>query len=479
MDYGALACGLALPWLLGFALLAALDWPRPAAAATRVAGGTALRLGYGYFVGLLLLTLWMRAVSLAGVDFGRLSIGLPLLVATAGLGVWAARRRRLGLEVLRDLPRWILRPPLARWQRWVWLLLLAWLAVRFALLAAEVAWRPLYPWDAWVQWATKARVWYELGHIVPFVHADAWLAGAPGAYFDASPNYPATVPLLQVWSCVALGRWDDSAMNWPWLLMLVALTLTVYGVLRDAGLSPFGALIGAYLVASLPFVDVHVALAGYADLMMAAVYTLAALAFYRWARGREPHDAVLALLLALACPLIKIPGVIWALTLLPGVVVTLLPRRGPQLVALAFGVGALTLLFLAQSAPLIMGHRLHLDFEPPWRSLSEAYFLFNNWHLLWYAVVALAVIGARQLARPPLAPLTSVVAAGLAFLAVVFTFTNVAAWVTDFTTVNRATLHLAPLLVCLCVLLWRELFAPRPATMPVATEKPALATADA
>jgi hypothetical protein len=479
MDYGALACGLALPWLLGFALLAALDWPRPAAAGGQVAGGHALRLGYGYFVGLVLLTLWMRALSLAGISFGRLAIGLPLLVGTAALWVWAARRGRLRLQTLRNLPRWLLRPPFARWQRVVWLLLLAWLALRFALLAAEVAWRPLYPWDAWVQWATKARVWYELGHIVPFVHADLWLAGAPGAYFDASPNYPATVPLLQVWSCVALGRWDDAAMNWPWLLMLVALTFAVYGALRDAGLSPFGALIGAYLVASLPFVDVHVALAGYADLMMAAVYTLAALAFYRWARGREPRDAALALLLALACPLIKIPGAIWALTLLPGVIVALLPRRGPRLVALAFGVGALTLLFLAQSAPLIMGHRLHLEFEPPWRSLSEAYFLFNNWHLLWYAVVALAVIGAPRLVRPPLAPLASVVAAGLAFLSVVFTFTNVAAWVTDFTTVNRATLHLAPLLVCLCVLLWRELFAPRPASVAAATETPALAAADA
>jgi hypothetical protein len=477
MDYFALACGLALPWLLGFALLCALDWPHSGSAAQPGAGRNALRLGYGYFVGALLLTLWMRALSLAGVGFGRLAIGLPLLASSVALLVWAARRHRLPLAALGSLPRWLLRPPLPRGQRLAWILLLAWLVLRLALLAAEVAWRPLYPWDAWVQWATKARVWYELARIAPFVHADLWLGGAPGAYFDASPNYPATVPLLQVWSCIALGRWDDSAMNWPWLLMLVALTLAIYGALRDAGLPLFGALVGAYLVASLPFVDVHVALAGYADLMMAAVYTLAALAFYRWTRRRDPTDAVLGLLLALACTLIKIPGVIWALTLLPGVIVALLPRRGPQLVALAFGAAALVLLFLAQSAPLILGYRLHVDFEPPWRSLAEAYFLFNNWHLLWYAAVALAILGVRQLFRPPLAPLAAVVASGLAFLFVVFTFTNVGAWVTDFTTVNRATLHLAPLLLCLCVLLWQELTAPRPASLP--TQQPALALADA
>src|SRR5271165_6911766 len=410
MDYVALACALLLPWLLGFALLCALDWPRPSALpALPSAGGTALRLGTGYFVGALLLTFWMRGLSAAGIAFGRLSIGAPLLLMAVLLCLWAARKQRLPLATLRDLPRWLIHPPLPRWQRLAWTLLLAWLALRFALLAAEVLWRPLYPWDAWVQWATKARVWYELGRIVPFVHADVWLAGSSGAYFDASPNYPATVPLLQVWSCIALGRWDDSAMNTPWLLMLLALSLAVYGALRDAGLPLLGALVGAYLVASLPLLDVHVALAGYADLMMACVYTLAALAFYRWTLDRDRRDAALALLLALACPLIELPGVIWAATLLPGALIALLPRQGPRLVALGFGVAALVLLFLAQSSPLILGQRLHVDFEPPWRSLAEAYFLFANWHLLWYAVAALSIIGARRLARPPLVALTAVV----------------------------------------------------------------------
>jgi len=475
MAYLSLACGLFLPWLFGFALLSALDWPTTSAAAANRAGGTALRLGYAYLVGALLLTLWMRVLSLSGIDFGRLSIGGPLLLGAVALLVWALRRQRIPLQAWRDAPRMLVRPALPRWQRLAWTLLLAWMALRFALLAAEVAWRPLYPWDAWVEWATKARVWYELARIVPFVHADVWLAGAPGAYFDASPNYPASVPLLQVWSCIALGRWDDSAMNWPWLLMLIALALSVYGALRDAGLSLLAALVGAYLAASLPLLDAHVALAGYADLMMACVYTLAALAFYRWTLRRDPRDAALALLLALCCPLIKVPGAIWALTLLPGVVVALLPRFGPRLVALAFGVGALVLLFLAQSAPMILGHRLHADFQPPWHALGEAYFLFANWHLLWYAIVALAIIGARRLIRPPLAPLAVVVASGLAFLGVVFTFTNVAAWVADFTTVNRATLHLAPLLVVLCVLLWQELSQARSA----AVEQPAFAAADA
>jgi hypothetical protein len=295
--------------------------------------------------------------------------------------------------------------------------------------------------------------------MVPFVPADVWLAGGTDAYFDAAPGAPATIPLLQVWGCVALGRWDDSAMNWPWLLMAIALSLSVYGALRDAGIQRLGALVGAYFVVSLPLLDTHVALAGCADLMLSGVYALAALALQRWALRRDQFDATLALLLALACPLIKPSGALWALTLLPGVAVVLLPRRGLKIVGASFGVAALLVLALAQSDTTLAGYRLHLDYQPQWRSQVAAYLLLGNWHLLWYAALAAALLGARTLLKPPLVPLTMVVAWGLALLLVAPAFSGASAALADFTTFNRATLHLAPLLICLMLLVWRELTA--------------------
>jgi hypothetical protein len=480
MDYAALASGLSLPWLLGLSILLALDWPRTRREAGAERGGaTALRLGYGYFIGLLLLTLWMRALSITGIRFGWIAIGVPLLAGTAMfLGV-AARRGRLDVAAVRTAVVALARPSLPRLHTWVWWLLVGWLTLRFALLAAEVAWQPLYPWDAWVQWATKARVWYELGRIVPFVGTDAWLSETSGAYFDASPNSPATIPLLQVWSCIALGRWDDSAMNWPWLLMLIALTLGVYGALRDFGLPPIGALVGAYLVASLPLVDVHVALAGYADLMLAAMYALAALVLYGWTLHRDSRNAGIALLLALACPLVQPLGLVWALTLLPAVIVALLPRRGIKLVAASFGVAALTILALGQSQKTILGYRLHLDFQRPWQSLIDSYLLLANWHLLWYCVIALALLGAPRLVRGPLAPLAMIVASGLAFVFFVAAYPDAVARTIGFTTINRATLQLAPLLVCAGVLLWREMTVTPAAAAREATGAPVSAAADA
>jgi hypothetical protein len=324
-------------------------------------------------------------------------------------------------------------------------LLVAWLVLRFATLLLDVVWTPLYPWDAWIQWATKARVWYSLGHMVPFGRTDAWFAANGALWFDASPNYPATVPLWQVWSSLALGRWDDALMNLPWWLTGVAFAIAMYGALRMNGLDSLAATVGAWLTSSLPLANVHIALAGYADLPMASYYALAALATWRWSLERSVPSAVMALLFAIACMTIKTPGIVWALTLLPGIVLAVMPQRGPRVVAAAVAAVLLALAVLAQTHPMVLGYRLHLDFAPAWQALVDSLFLLGNWNLLWYAVIAAAIVAWPILRTPAFVVLSSTMASGVLFLFVAFAFTNARNWVNEQTTVNRAVLHLAPL----------------------------------
>jgi hypothetical protein len=112
---------------------------------------------------------------------------------------------------------------LAGVERALWIAAMVWLVLRFALLLLEVTMRPLYPWDAWTQWATKARVWFALKTMVPFVGVPDWFALPSGtAYYDAAPTYPATVPLSQAWSATLLGRFDDALVNLPWWLTALA-----------------------------------------------------------------------------------------------------------------------------------------------------------------------------------------------------------------------------------------------------------------
>ena len=464
-----LLSGLLLVWAFGIACLAAL--PRRA---TQVdgPGERAWLTGAGGLAGFFLATLWLRALSAAGIAFGAATIALPILAATLALGAWCFRRNRRGHgETEAPSPAGTLGTRLrgtaaacaaaisgrelpAR-DRLLWRLLLAWLGVRATLLLVEVATRPLFPWDAWTQWATKARVWYELGRIVPFERVDAWFA-APGAtYFDAGPHYPGTVGLMQVLASNFLGRWDDTLMNLPFWMLAVAFAFAIYGALRAMAFTPTWALAGTWLVSSLPLANTHVALAGYADLPLAIYFCVAILACLRWLRTRELADAALAILLLAACPLIKIPGRIWALLAAPALLAGLLPRLGSRIVGAGYAAALLGLLLLAQTSPMIMGYQLHLEFAPDWDALANSFFLYDNWHLLWYGALAAAVLGRRQLLAPQVAPLTMVVAGGAIFIAFVLLFTNARDWLSDQSTVNRATLHLAPLVALWMLVVFR------------------------
>jgi hypothetical protein len=142
--------------------------------------------------------------------------------------------------------------------------------------------------------------------------------------------------------------------------------------------------------------------------------------------------------------------------LLPGVAVAAWPRWGLRAAGAIVGAGALVLLILAQTSPTILGYRIQYAGALPWQGLLDAYFLYASWHLLWFAVVAMAVLGARSLLSPDAAPFTVTLGLGLLFLLFGFAFTNASTWVDDQSTVNRATLHLAPLFVVWMLLVYRD-----------------------
>ena len=463
LDLLSLAVGLALPWALGIALVATAygaqrNQPIP----------SAWIVGSGWLAGMFVLTLVMRAVSAAGVTFSVASVGLPTLVLLV-VALLAARRTAaapLG-TMLRNVARAFWGGGLDGWPRLVWRLVVAWLALRFALLLLEVWWLPLYPWDAWTQWATKARVWFELRTMAPFVGVGEWLGGSePNAYMDAAPHYPATVPLFQVWSALLIGRWDDALVNLPWWLCGVAFAAGLYGGLVRLGFAPLAALGGSALVLTLPILNVHIALAGYADLPTAAYLTLGALAAVSAARTPRAGDVVVAALLLVACAMVKNPGKAWLVIVAAGVLVAAWPRRGLQFAAAAFAAAILGILALSRTGIRILGYQLSQDVNMPWGALFDAYFSFGNWHLLWYCAVATAVVGWRVLLAREVAPFTAIVAGGVMFLLVGFAFTNAGIWVEDQSTVNRATLHLAPLIVVWMLVTLRAWHAAHAASAP-------------
>ena len=141
-----LALSIAVPWAAGTLCIRA---------ATRGAQPPAIAIGYGYLAGMFGVTLVMRALSVAGIRWGVVSVAVPVaLFAVAAYlrlrSLGNGRGATPGLGALATL---------TGAARAIFVVLFALTAVRLAMLAAEVVLLPLVPFDAFAQWASKSRVW--------------------------------------------------------------------------------------------------------------------------------------------------------------------------------------------------------------------------------------------------------------------------------------------------------------------------------
>ena len=371
-------------------------------------------LGAGYLAGAFLLTLWMRALSLAGVRVRRRRDRAAAARARAPLLGYVGWRRHGGARpaaCARAALRSACRPARRRRARRSGgaLARVARAALRAARRSRSRGGRSIRGTRG-SQWATKARVWFELGRIVPFVDADAMVRrGRQRRGSTRRRDYPATVPLLQVWACIALGRWDDALMNWPW--WQIGGRAGAGGLRRPAPARRRRRSRRSSARISWPRCR-----------SPTSTSRSPATPTCRWPRlhGRGARVPALgatrarcatpslALLFAVACPLIKNPGAVWALTLLPGVVVALAaaPRARRSSPA---GFGARR----CSRSPCSRRRASSCSGYSPASRLRrrrgrrsvDSYFLLGNWHLLWYGAVGAALLAWRQLLAPPLAPL--------------------------------------------------------------------------
>jgi hypothetical protein len=437
-------------------------------------------LGYGYILGMVATALVMLALDTLGAPQHFALIAGVLGVLTAA-GLWATRRRPgtgpASTEVLFTDPT-----PAVPWQRVVMALLLGLIALRFAGFALEIAWRPLFPWDAWMNWALKSRVWFEHGQLVPYISPSEWATGTDRFAYTGSTlhntHYPPLIPLIQLWMALGAGYWSETLINLPWLLCGIALVSAFYGQARALGSSPLMALVFCYLLVSMPFLGIHVALAGYAELWLAALYALAAMAFLHWAATRHAGQGILAIACIAALPFVKQPGIAWAVTFIPALLVAALPFRwlaigtvvaGGALAAFYFTTGIA--LRLPQIGRIILSpEHVRLPgytgdgftFHAVWDPFVQNLFVLANWHLLWFLVPVLLAASLPSLARNRelRAGLTLALTA-LAFLFIVFFFTRrYSAEALNYTTINRAIIHMVPALLFVAMMSIRRVRIP-------------------
>jgi hypothetical protein len=450
----AYAAAWIAPLLLGSGLVAALTG-RPRAPAE-----SATALGYGFVLGAILSAL---AISLLGrIEIGRIvPLVAPLLIALGAAAWWWTLRRspRAPRVAANDEP---LHPLL-----WI---LIALLAAHAVLMADELLLRPMYPWDAWAAWLLKPKTWMLAGHLDRFVSPDEWLADPTGALRTAATwNYPEALGRLALWFASAWGEWNGGIVGLPWLALWLALLAGVYGQLRALGLGRGRAIVAIYAQGSLPLINVHVALAGYADLWIATLLAFACLAWMRGLEGGGRGHFVLAFAFAAMLPLVKLEGRIWFVIFAASMLYAKMsPRWRRVALALApvigIGVVAAYLLRWPLIAPALDRIGLTADTDALLAraptvidAVAEGLFAQYNWHLFGFAVALTLVVRFSSLERSPsLRVLGVFVLLGSAFLLALFTLTPAGKWAESYTAVNRLGLQVVPTMLAFAALLWRE-----------------------
>jgi hypothetical protein len=448
-----------LPWATGSGICLALNRGR------RKPGDLAAALGMGFLLGIFLAA-GLTSLLAPGNTAAAFERCAPWL-AGIGLLAWIA------VLVFRDpaqSPSLVASADGLGW-RLLWFLLLLAIVMRLAVIGSEVLLRPTFPWDAWSAWAVKPKAWFLLGHHVPYVPMQEWLAN-PGQDLRTSGiwDYPELLAWVQIWFASAAGGWNEPLINSVWAGVLAATGLASYGQWRALDIRPGMAMLLVYGLMSLPLLDAHAALAGYADLWVAAALGMSVLCWLRWLRERNPGQCLLAAFFALCLPLIKLEGAVWLLILVSVAVLDLLSRRGRWLVlaglaaAVAigmasggfkvpiFGLGWIHVAWRQITIPAL--GELDLYWRPVGSAMLSGLLTLPNWHLLWYLVPMVIVLRWHVLAIDRATRSLSVLLGGCAlFLFVLFFFTDASAWAENYTSANRLVMHVVPAVFSLMALL--------------------------
>lgn len=406
-----LAISLLLPWLLGTLVISLTPSQRPRP--------VTLVLGHGYLIGLIVMSLLVRGFSATGIALEFWPLATCLAALSAGAMYRLIRARNTAIQ-WRNAAAAGLRSPVPAWVTVVTVVLCLLIGLRFYLIAQEVLLRPLFPWDAWDSWAPRTIQFFDNQAL----SAELASMKRPHGLFAS---------IVHLWSMLGANSHQSPLANFPWVMCLAALCLALHGHLVQQGVRPLLALVACYMLSSMPFVNLHTLLAGYADIWLTLVFSLGVLSIVSFQRERDIVWPALTLLYALICVQTKFAGVGLAVILIACQLYVCISSVRARLT-----VALLAIAVISAAAVAVLTGFLTLALQLPWlgtlqvsageliigdvwrRSVSPAsiagplnqvFWVYANWHLL--VVVTLGTIAAcfatrrwSALARPELLAIT-------------------------------------------------------------------------
>lgn len=243
---------LLMPWVLGFALVKPF--------LTKRCGYLLFALGAGYIVGWFVSTLILRFYDFLQRPFDIYEIILIECLVVFPLLFIKSRQYAISRE-LRYQVIW------SGWVRLLFVLIMLLLIYRWGLTVIDLVSKPVLPWDGWYSWSAKAKAFYYANAVVPLYSQEVafWNFQNKSVGLVGGVNHPYFISLIQTYTAMAWGDWNDGIVNFPWLGLSVATVLAVVGALCYLGGGLFSAILTSYMIISLPIFDTHISLGSYAD----------------------------------------------------------------------------------------------------------------------------------------------------------------------------------------------------------------------
>lgn len=407
-------------------------------------------IGESFFMGVFVIVLGCNLLQLLKLDVSPQSIWMVYVLFAIAAVVYKAYRNRT--SVLNQLSKINISSIYV-------LATLVIVALHFYYIVRQNQSLPLTPWDAWNGWIAKAKIWYFHGINENLVNRVNWLV-TDGNFTNPTAHYPDALPLLYVFNSGFFG-WQETSLNAIYPAMFVAFLLAFFGHLKQLTDGSF-ALIAVLILATVPFINVHVALSGYADIWIAALLVLILLNAQHFLSRPDFWVFMKILSLLLTLVMFKLESWVWlSIFVLTFGLCLVNPLKRKWLYFLIISVSIVWYLFSGFSINMPFGELVispslikipalgsyGLAFVNTTSAWLEALFFSKNWGFLWYTIPFVIVMcfklkDKNSVVLPALYLLFTVF-----FLYVLFYMTYASVFANDFTSSNRIVLHIVPLYI--------------------------------
>ncbi len=454
-----LVFAIGFPWWLGYLSVRLL-------VGSNTSEKILLAIGYGYFIGCLFVFSICWAASLFQC-LNILYVLVLLLMINIVLTLYLYRKNgHANTAIYEQISR--LTKNRTNSTKVILIMGLIWLTVRLMSLGAEVILQPLYPWDAYTSWIPKARLWFLSNEIVPMIDNWTWMGGYDifkGIYTHSSAGERDYLSYITLWHSLAVGQWDESLSQLPWLLAIVAFMCAVTGQLIEASLPRNLIMCVVLFYLSIPILNSHIALSGYADLWVGIFVALAIASLYLWNRQMKHWQLFLAIAMILSCYLVKSQsGAVWACLLLVVMVVSYLGVDISKIYLIFFSSIMLCLMLVIIGVDIgdPAGVQLVINtdlLKIPYLFNSETpgidemvgrmmviikhMFWYNNWGLFWYLFFILTIVNIKNMSTTIPSSIIFFLISSFMIIVVYILMVNYTS-VSIVTVVNRGLLHVVP-----------------------------------